>query len=207
MKVLSKKEIVAKKEVAHTIGERKILQRSLESPFLVGLKFSFQTDTELYLVTDFKSGGELFWHLQRETRFSEERARFYVAELTLALEHLHKYNIVYRCVDFTFHQRSRSDTPMLGTSNPRISSWTLRDTLPCVTLVFQKQTFVPTNSRRHSVAQQNISHRKSFWTSKATPRLSISGPLGSSYSRCVVGGAHSMQRISNRCTRISVLGR
>ncbi|KAG5343020.1 hypothetical protein C0989_000010 [Termitomyces sp. Mn162] len=96
MKVLSKKEIVAKKEVAHTIGERKILQRSLDSPFLVGLKFSFQTDSDLYLVTDFKSGGELFWHLQRETRFSEERARFYIAELVLALEHLHKFNIVYR---------------------------------------------------------------------------------------------------------------
>ncbi|KAJ7179344.1 Pkinase-domain-containing protein [Mycena filopes] len=96
MKVLSKKEIVAKKEVAHTIGERKILQRSLESPFLVGLKFSFQTDADLYLITDFKSGGELFWHLQRETRFSEERARFYIAELILALEHLHKYDIVYR---------------------------------------------------------------------------------------------------------------
>ncbi|TFK76139.1 kinase-like protein [Pluteus cervinus] len=96
MKVLSKKEIVAKKEVAHTIGERKILQRSLESPFLVGLKFSFQTDADLYLVTDFKSGGELFWHLQREQRFSEERARFYIAELILALEHLHKYDIVYR---------------------------------------------------------------------------------------------------------------
>ena len=96
MKVLSKKEIVAKKEVAHTIGERKILQRSLESPFLVGLKFSFQTDAELFLVTDFKSGGELFWHLQRESRFSEERARFYIAELTLALEHLHKHDIVYR---------------------------------------------------------------------------------------------------------------
>ncbi|KAJ3790584.1 putative serine/threonine protein kinase [Lentinula aff. detonsa] len=96
MKVLSKKEIVAKKEVAHTIGERQILQRSLESPFLVGLKFSFQTARDLYLVTDFKSGGELFWHLQRETRFSEERARFYVAELILALEHLHKYDIVYR---------------------------------------------------------------------------------------------------------------
>jgi hypothetical protein len=96
MKVLSKKEIVAKKEVAHTIGERKILQRSVESPFLVGLKFSFQTEADLYLVTDFKSGGELFWHLQRETRFSEERARFYVAELILALEHLHKCDIVYR---------------------------------------------------------------------------------------------------------------
>jgi len=102
MKVLSKKEIVAKKEVAHTIGERKILQRSLESPFLVGLKFSFQTDTDLYLVTDFKSGGELFWHLQKETRFTEERARFYIAELVLALEHLHKYDIVYRFVGFLF---------------------------------------------------------------------------------------------------------
>lgn len=96
MKVLSKREIIEKKEVAHTIGERKILQRSLECPFLVGLKFSFQTETDLYLVTDFKSGGELFWHLQKETRFGEERARFYVAELILALEHLHKYDIVYR---------------------------------------------------------------------------------------------------------------
>ncbi|WWD18777.1 hypothetical protein CI109_103232 [Kwoniella shandongensis] len=96
MKVLSKKEIVAKKEVAHTIGERKILQRSLECPFLVGLKFSFQTDKELYFVTDYKCGGELFWHLQKEGRFSEDRARFYIAELVLALEHLHKYDIVYR---------------------------------------------------------------------------------------------------------------
>jgi serine/threonine protein kinase SCH9 len=102
MKVLSKKEIVAKKEVAHTIGERKILQASLQCPFLVGLKFSFQTATELFLVTDFKSGGELFWHLQKETRFSEERARFYIAELVLALEHLHKYDIVYRSVPEVF---------------------------------------------------------------------------------------------------------
>lgn len=98
MKVLSKKEIIAKKEIAHTIGERKILQTSLHSPFLVGLKFSFQTDTDLYLVTDFKSGGELFWHLQKDSKFTEERARFYIAELVLALEHLHKYDIVYRCV-------------------------------------------------------------------------------------------------------------
>ncbi|KAH9077277.1 Pkinase-domain-containing protein, partial [Lactarius deliciosus] len=92
MKVLSKKEIIAKE----VIGERKVLQRSLDSPFLVGPKFSFQTDTSLYLVMDFKSGGELFWHLQKETRFGEERARFYIAELVLALEHLHKYDIVYR---------------------------------------------------------------------------------------------------------------
>lgn len=98
MKVLSKREIVAKKEVAHTIGERKILQRSSESPFLLGLKFSFQSETDLYLIMDYKSGGELFHHLQKEGRFTEDRARFYTAEIVLAFEHLHKFDIVYRCV-------------------------------------------------------------------------------------------------------------
>ncbi|BGP16551.1 hypothetical protein JCM10213_000537 [Rhodosporidiobolus nylandii] len=96
MKVLSKREIIAKKEVAHTIGERKILQRSSDSPFLLGLKFSFQTDADLYLVMDYKSGGELFHHLQKEGRFTEDRARFYTAEIVLAFEHLHKFDIVYR---------------------------------------------------------------------------------------------------------------
>jgi serine/threonine protein kinase len=98
MKVLLKKVIVKKKEIAHTIGERNILVRTLaaELSFIVGLKFSFQTPTDLYLVTDYMSGGELFWHLQKEGRFSEERAKFYIAELILALEHLHDNDIVYR---------------------------------------------------------------------------------------------------------------
>ncbi|KAK7202409.1 putative camp-dependent protein kinase-like protein [Myxozyma melibiosi] len=98
MKVLSKKVIVQKKEVAHTIGERNILVRTAtaDSPFIVGLKFSFQTPTDLYLVTDYMSGGELFWHLQKEGRFVEDRAKFYIAELIVALEHLHNHDIVYR---------------------------------------------------------------------------------------------------------------
>ncbi|KAA1138042.1 hypothetical protein PGTUg99_025552 [Puccinia graminis f. sp. tritici] len=96
MKVLSKKEVIDKKEVQHTIGERNILQQSSDCPFLLGLKFSFQSPGELFLVMDYKSGGELFHHLQKEGRFTEERARFYTAEIVLALEHLHMYNIVYR---------------------------------------------------------------------------------------------------------------
>lgn len=98
MKVLSKKKIVQKKEVAHTVGERNILVRTAtsDSPFIVGLKFSFQTPSDLYLVTDYMSGGELFWHLQKEGRFEEGRAKFYIAELILAIEHLHNNNIVYR---------------------------------------------------------------------------------------------------------------
>ncbi|KAG4304374.1 hypothetical protein PORY_002084 [Pneumocystis oryctolagi] len=98
MKILSKKVIVQKKEITHTIGERDILVRTTisDSPFIVGLKFSFQTPTDLYLVTNYMSGGELFWHLQKEGRFSEPRAKFYIAELILALEHLHNHDIVYR---------------------------------------------------------------------------------------------------------------
>lgn len=98
MKVLQKKVIVQKKEVAHTVGERNILVRTAmtDSPFIVGLKFSFQTPTDLYLVTDYMSGGELFWHLQKEGRFNEQRAKFYIAELILALQHLHLHDIVYR---------------------------------------------------------------------------------------------------------------
>ena len=96
--MLSKKVIIQKKEVEHTIGERNILVRtaSAESPFIVGLKYSFQTPTDLFLITGFMSGGELFNHLQKAGRFEERRAKFYIAELILALEHLHQQDIVYR---------------------------------------------------------------------------------------------------------------
>jgi serine/threonine protein kinase len=95
MKILNKKHIIERKEVAHTISERNVLVKA-NSPFLVGLKFSFQTKDKLYLVLDYMNGGEVFYHLQKEQVFSESRAKFYAAELVLAIEHLHKYGIVYR---------------------------------------------------------------------------------------------------------------
>jgi len=95
MKVLVKKDIVERQEIQHTLSERNVLIQA-SSPFLVGLKFSFQTPEKLYLVLDYMNGGELFYHLQNETAFNEERAKFYTAELVLALQHLHNYNIVYR---------------------------------------------------------------------------------------------------------------
>lgn len=96
MKVLPKKTTDAEKGHAQHLNERAVLH-SLDSPFLVRLRFSFQTGAHFYLVTDFMSGGELFWHLQRDIRFPEARARFYVAELVLALAHLHERGIMYRC--------------------------------------------------------------------------------------------------------------
>ncbi|KAG0328026.1 hypothetical protein BGZ99_006378 [Dissophora globulifera] len=96
MKVLVKKQVIEQKQVEHTIAERNVLIQALQSPFIVGLKFSFQTPTKLYLVQDFMNGGELFFHMQNEGTFSESRARFYAAELVLALEHLHSRNVIYR---------------------------------------------------------------------------------------------------------------
>jgi len=95
MKVLDKKHILEHNEVEHTLAEKHILQQ-IHHPFLVNLNFSFQTEDKLYFILDFVNGGELFFHLQREKKFSEERVRFYGAEILLALEHLHNNGIIYR---------------------------------------------------------------------------------------------------------------
>ena len=99
MKVLNKSKVRKSQTIGHVNDERKVLERarSLNSPFLVGLKFSFQTDSHLYLVMDLKSGGELFKHLQREGgHFVEERARFYLAEIVLGIDALHSRRCIYR---------------------------------------------------------------------------------------------------------------
>ena len=95
LKVLKKKDLVARKQVVHTNTERRILA-NIDHPFLVSLRYAFQTKTKLYMVMDFFLGGELFFHLQKEERFSENRARFYAAEICLAIECLHRNDITYR---------------------------------------------------------------------------------------------------------------
>lgn len=95
MKVLKKEQLLKRKQVAHTQTERKVLEE-IDNPFIVSLRFAFQTQDKLYMVLDYFTGGELFFHLKSNGRFSEELARFYAAEITLALECLHKHTIVYR---------------------------------------------------------------------------------------------------------------
>jgi len=95
MKVLDKKHILSHNEVEHTLAEKHILQQ-IHHPFLVNLNFSFQTEDKLYFILDYINGGELFFHLQKEKRFSEVRVIFYGAEILLALEHLHSNGIIYR---------------------------------------------------------------------------------------------------------------
>ena len=95
MKVLKKKALVARRQVEHTKTERRVLEK-INHPFIVSLRFAFQTEAKLYMVLDYFNGGELFFHLRNEHRFSEEKARFYASEIILAIQHLHSSNIVYR---------------------------------------------------------------------------------------------------------------
>lgn len=95
IKILKKAVIIAKEEVAHTLTENRVLQ-STNHPFLTQLKYSFQTPDRLCFVMEYVNGGELFFHLSRERVFSEERTRFYGAEIISALGYLHENNIVYR---------------------------------------------------------------------------------------------------------------
>lgn len=95
MKVLNKKTIIERNEVEHTKSEKNILIK-LSHPFLVNLHYSFQTPEKLYFIMDYVNGGELFYHLQKDRKFSEERARFYAAEIATGLEYLHNNGVVYR---------------------------------------------------------------------------------------------------------------
>ena len=95
MKVLKKRAIVARDQVEHTRAEREILQ-ALQHPFLMTLRYAFQTKEKLYFVLDYFQGGELFFHLKTQRRFPEEVARIYVGEIALALGHLHSLNFIYR---------------------------------------------------------------------------------------------------------------
>ncbi|KAK6479177.1 RAC-alpha serine/threonine-protein kinase isoform X1 [Huso huso] len=96
MKILKKEVIVAKDEVAHTLTENRVLQNS-KHPFLTGLKYSFQNHDRLCFVMEYANGGELFFHLSRDRVFSEDRSRFYGAEIVSALDYLHsEKNVVYR---------------------------------------------------------------------------------------------------------------
>ncbi|XP_075919476.1 ribosomal protein S6 kinase beta-1 isoform X3 [Petromyzon marinus] len=96
MKVLKKAAIVCNaKDTAHTKAERSILE-AIRHPFIVELAYAFQTGGKLYLILEYLSGGELFMQLEREGIFMEDTACFYLAEITLALGHLHSHGIIYR---------------------------------------------------------------------------------------------------------------
>ena len=95
MKVLRKERIIGQNLLKYALAERNILSLS-HHPFIVKLNFAFQTATKLFLILEYCPNGDLGKHLLFEKRFSEERAKFYICEVLLALENLHKRDIIFR---------------------------------------------------------------------------------------------------------------
>lgn len=95
MKVLNKSEVKRRRQIEHTKTELKVMGAA-DHPFICHLRYAFQTETRLFMVSDFCQGGELFYHLKQKKSFSNSMVRFYSAEIALALEYLHRHNIVYR---------------------------------------------------------------------------------------------------------------
>ena len=95
MKSLKKEYIKKYQQTKHTKEERKIMEK-IDYPFISKLYYAFQTKKSLFMITEFMAGGEMFHHLHECGHFDENRTRFYIAELVLAIDHLHKNNILYR---------------------------------------------------------------------------------------------------------------
>ncbi|EZG79926.1 protein serine/threonine kinase catalytic domain protein [Gregarina niphandrodes] len=95
MKMLRKENVIRRHQVQHTRTERNVLEL-IRHPFIVSLYHAFQTNKKLYFVMEFCPGGELFFHLSRASRFPEPKVVFYAAEIILALEFLHRRDIIYR---------------------------------------------------------------------------------------------------------------
>jgi protein-serine/threonine kinase len=95
MKVLKIKVIKEKNQVEHTKTERRVLER-VAHPFVVRMKYAFKDREKLYFVLDYCHGGELFFYLTNLRRFKEDAARFYSANILLALKALHEQNVIYR---------------------------------------------------------------------------------------------------------------
>lgn len=88
--------VVTAKSIERTLSERTILSRLTRHPNIVKLFYALHDDTKLYLLMEFIPGGELFQYLAKERFMNERKASFYVAQMAMALKHLHKCGVIYR---------------------------------------------------------------------------------------------------------------
>ena len=95
MKVMNKKRVKLKKAEALCLNERNILA-VVDSPFVVCLKYAFDTTSDLYLVLDLMIGGDLGFHLSARKSFTVSEAKYFSARMLLGVAALHELNIVYR---------------------------------------------------------------------------------------------------------------
>ena len=97
IKVLKKEFIIENDEVESTKSEKRVflVANKERHPFLLNLHACFQTETRVYFVMEYISGGDLMLHIQRG-QFGLKRAQYYAAEVCLALKYFHENGVIYR---------------------------------------------------------------------------------------------------------------
>ena len=95
MKILAKNKVKLRRQEVHTKTERDLMVK-INCPFIVSIKFAFQDAVNLYIITEFMQGGEMFFHLHKEKKFSDEKTKFYIVEIILAIEFMHNNKMLYR---------------------------------------------------------------------------------------------------------------
>ena len=95
MKEMSKAKVINKKSVSSVMNERTFLAK-LQHPFLVNMNCAFQDREHLYLIMDYLDGGDLRYHIGNRQFFSERETKFFVANIVLALEYMHRSRIIHR---------------------------------------------------------------------------------------------------------------
>jgi serine/threonine protein kinase len=99
MKILKKQDLLTRREAAFFMQERDALVLTQKSEWITSLYAAFQDDENLYLVMEYVVGGSLRALLNnRETYMEENEARFYTAEMILALESIHKEGYIHRYI-------------------------------------------------------------------------------------------------------------
>ncbi|XP_077007670.1 protein kinase C zeta type isoform X3 [Tamandua tetradactyla] len=96
MKVVKKELVHDDEDIDWVQTEKHVFEQASSNPFLVGLHSCFQTTSRLFLVIEYVNGGDLMFHMQRQRKLPEEHARFYAAEICVALNFLHERGIIYR---------------------------------------------------------------------------------------------------------------
>ena len=95
VKKIKKEVILMKNQVIHSRNEQLVMSK-IKSPWIVELKASFQEDDYLFLIMEFLPGGDLMTLLIERDTFTEEEAKFYIAELICCLESIHKLDCIHR---------------------------------------------------------------------------------------------------------------
>jgi serine/threonine protein kinase len=219
IKKMKKKDVIKKNEIEHIKAERTILSKSANK-WIIDLYCSFQDEDSLYLVMEYMPGGDLMNMLIKKDIFSIEEARFYIAEIILAVEYVHSLGFVHRDI--------KPDNILLDKDGHiKVTDFGLcTNMVPCAYFSSEameksgahREATKRITTKRLSRATDRTERRCTLWlvrrtislpkssTRTDTQRSLIGGPSEPFFSRCLSVTRHSVRIIRRRLVEKSYSG-